>query len=127
MVVADGTGIRCRDGPAGAKLLIWHAGKRVRRSGTGHRRRRAFLLHKGAYASVQTVDAFGQTAFAVAERAVGITRARFRLGISDGGGWLPALFAEWFWVDEHQLDHFHGRRGFGTRDSPLRWLPDGGP
>jgi hypothetical protein len=107
---ADGTGIRSRDGPAEAKLLIWYAGKRIRRSGTGHRRRRAFLLHKGAYAAVQEVDGFGQTAFCLAERAVGLTRARFLLGISDGGGWLPGLFAEWLRVDAHQLDHFHGRR-----------------
>ena len=110
VVEADGTGIRCRDGPAEAKLLIWYAGKRVRRSGTGHRRRRAFLLHKGAYAAVQEVDGFGQTGFCLAERAVGLTRARFVLGISDGGGWLPGLFAQWLRVDEHQLDHFHGRK-----------------
>jgi hypothetical protein len=56
------------------------------------------------------VDGFGQTGFCLAERAVGLTRARYVLGISDGGGWLPGLFAEWLRVDEHQLDHFHGRR-----------------
>ncbi len=110
VVEADGTAIRCRDGPAEVKLLIWYAGKRVRRSGTGPRRRRAFLAHKGAYAAVQEVDPFGQTGFCLAERAVGLTRARFVLGISDGGGWLPGLFAEWLRVDEHQLDHFHGRK-----------------
>ncbi|HEY3210640.1 MAG TPA: hypothetical protein VGL18_12770 [Actinomycetota bacterium] len=56
------------------------------------------------------MDGFGQTGFCLAERAVGLTRARYVLGISDGGGWLPGLFAEWLRVDEHQLDHFHGRR-----------------
>lgn len=118
VVEADGTGLRVREAVSGViktqttevKLAIWYAGKRVRRSGAGHRRRRAFLLQKGAYATTQDADAFAQTAFCEAERRVGLTRARFRLAISDGGGWLPRIFAEWFRLPFHQLDHFHGRR-----------------
>lgn len=118
VVEADGTGLRIREPVSGVvrtqttevKLAIWYAGKRVRRSGQGRRRRRAFLVRKGAYATTQDADAFAQAAFVTCEEAVGLSRARHRLGISDGGGWLPRIFAEWLRVDAHQLDHFHGRR-----------------
>lgn len=118
VVEADGTMIRLRQTVSmrdvivqgEVKLAIWYAGKAVTRSGTGVHARRATLLAKGAFASTQGVDAFGQTAFVAAEEQVGLSRARFRLGISDGGGWLPGVFQQWLRVDAHQLDHFHGRR-----------------
>jgi hypothetical protein len=68
------------------KLAIWYVGKRVSRSGTGRHRRRAILLRKGAFGSTQGSDAFAQTAFCRAETEVGLSKARYRLGISDGGG-----------------------------------------
>lgn len=118
VVEADGTMIRLRQVVSTrkvivqgeVKLAIFYAGKRVTRSGTGTHARRATLLAKGAYASTQASDLFGQTAFVAAEEQVGLSRARFRLAISDGGSWLPLVFTQWLRTDAHQLDHFHGRR-----------------
>lgn len=126
---ADGTGIRCRDGPAEAKVVIWYAGKRVRRSGTGHRR------PEGPAAAQEGLRSRAGGRPLRPDRLLSRRASRGSLGPGscwespDGGGWLPGLFAEWMPVDAHQLDHFHGRRriretpGLPSETAPRSWSP----
>ncbi|MGH2577540.1 MAG: UPF0236 family transposase-like protein, partial [Actinomycetota bacterium] len=104
---ADGTFIRTRDGPVEVKLGLWWTGAH-RQSPTAHHHR--FLLEgKGAYASTEDADRFGQTFYALAAARAGITRAREVFFISDGAGWLADLPADWIAPTAVQLDQFHGK------------------
>lgn len=104
---ADGTFIRTRDGPAEVKLGIWWTGAHLASPSALHRR---FVLSgKGAYASTQDADRFGQTFYALAADRVGITRAKEVFFISDGAGWLADLPADWISPTAVQLDQFHGK------------------
>lgn len=104
---ADGTFIRTRDGPVEVKIGLWWTGAH-RQSPTAHHPR--YLLDgKGAYASTEGHDAFGQTFYALAASRAGITRAGEVFFISDGAGWLADLPRDWITPTAVQLDQFHGK------------------
>jgi hypothetical protein len=104
---ADGTFIRTRDGPVEVKLGLWWTGASPASPGATHPR---FLLQgKGAYASTEGADRFGQTFYALAAARAGITRAHEVFFISDGAGWLADLPADWISPTAIQLDQFHGK------------------
>jgi hypothetical protein len=114
VVQADGTGLRCREGPTEAKIACWYADTTIVHDGRNPHgpRRRVFLDHKGVYASLQPAQQFGATAHKLCNRHLRIDAARYRLAVSDAGSWLPLMFRSTFDIPWHQLDHFHGRRRF---------------
>jgi len=104
---ADGTFIRTRDGPVEVKLGIWWTGAHLQSPSASHRR---YLLQgKGAYASTEGHDLFGQTFYALAAERAGIAKAGEVFFISDGAGWLADLPADWISPTVMQLDQFHGK------------------
>jgi hypothetical protein len=103
---ADGTFIRTRDGPVEVKLGIWWTGASLASQTARHQR---FVLQgKGAYASTEGHDAFGQTFYALAANKVGINLAKEVFFISDGAGWLADLPADWVAL----LNATHAAAGF---------------
>jgi len=104
---ADGTFIRTRDGPVEVKIGIWWTGAHLQSPSARHPK---FLLDgKGAYASTEGHDAFGQTFYTMAAHRAGIASAREVFFISDGAGWLTDLPADWIAPTAVQLDQFHGK------------------
>jgi hypothetical protein len=104
---ADGTFIRTRDGPVEVKIGLWWTGTRMESQSAVHKK---FLLKcKGAYASTEGADRFGQTFYALAAHQVGITRASEVFFISDGAGSLVDLPTDWITPTAIQLDQFHGK------------------
>lgn len=134
VVQADGTGIRCREGPTEAKIACWYADTTVVHEGrrTTGPRRRVFLDHKGVYASIEPSSVFATTANKLANRHLNLAGAKFRLAVTDGGSWLPRAVRSGFNIADHQLDHFHGQRriadtpGLSPRvaDYLWRWTTD---
>lgn len=104
---ADGTFIHSRDGPIEVKLGMWWTGATP--ASTTARHQKHLLQGKGFYAGAEDADRFGQTFYVLAEEATGLSRATEVLFVSDGGGWLADLPAEWIAPTAHQLDHFHGK------------------
>jgi hypothetical protein len=103
---ADGTFIRTRDGPVEVKIGLWWTGAHLQSPTAQHPK---FLLKgKGAYASTEGHDLFGQTFYAAAARA-GIARASEVFFISDGAGWLADPPRDWITPTAIQLDQFHGK------------------
>lgn len=104
---ADGTYIRTRDGPVEVKLGIWWTGAHLVSPSAHHPK---FLLQgKGAYASTEGADTFGQTFYTMAAHRAGIAKAHEVFFISDGAGWLADLPADWIAPTAVQLDQFHGK------------------
>ncbi len=120
---ADGTFIRTRDGPVEVKLGIWWTGARLASPSAAHAR---YLLQgKGAYASTEGHDLFGQTFYALAAERAGIAKAKEVFFISDGAGWLADLPADWITPSLMQLDQFHGKLRIsevaGDPERAARW------
>jgi hypothetical protein len=118
---ADGTFIRTRDGPVEVKIGLWWTGASLKSPTALHKK---FLLKgKGAYASTQGADPFGQTFYALAAARAGITKAKEVFFISDGAGSLVDLPTDWITPTAIQLDQFHGKlkdlkRWHGIRSGP---------
>lgn len=104
---ADGTFIHSRDGPIEVKLGMWWTGAHLLSPTARHSK--WLLQGKGFHASTQDAETFGQTFYALAEEATGLSRAREVLFVADGAGWLADLPADWIAPTAYQLDHFHGR------------------
>jgi len=104
---ADGTFIRTRDGPVEVKLGIWWTGAHLQSPSATHPKH--LLQGKGAYASTEGADRFGQTFYAAAAEKAGITKAQEVFFVSDGAGWLADLPRDWIAPTSIQLDQFHGK------------------
>jgi len=104
---ADGTFIRTRDGPVEVKLGIWWTGAHLQSPSATHPKH--LLQGKGAYASTEGADRFGQTFYALAADRAGITKAKEVFFVSDGAGWLADLPSDWIAPTAIQLDQFHGK------------------
>lgn len=89
------------------KLGIWWCGAHLQSPTATHPKH--LLQGKGAYASTEGADRFGQTFYAAAAEKAGIANAKEVFFVSDGAGWLADLPADWIAPTAIQLDQFHGK------------------